>query len=391
MIKPVKLSTALKLNFDKSIEADKVQLSRIISLLAAILISTAQMIDVWAMPSAPLELNIFRWIVVLSLIGTFIFSITHKSLFLAYYNKLKTIEFLLASFLIEYSIYLSNSSELAYYIYFSGLLIVFMILFSWTHLNIAHLTGITIGILSGYIVAILMRDEQGSHGAISFLFPTLFILSSSIIVGVIGKLVHDNQLYERFLLQQSLKSLYKEKQVEAERLAYFANHDALTGLPNRRFVEKKLNKVLANIREEKKTIVVIFIDLNGFKSINDTYGHDAGDEVLKVTSNRLKYCIRDSDWLVRLGGDEFLISLIIKNDECMMIGRTLNLIRKNIARPILYGSKELFVSASIGVAKSSKDGRQLDELITVADKRMYDDKISQKTESTVRKHYMSLV
>ena len=391
MIKPVKLSPSLRLSFEKSIEADKIQLSRIISLLAAILISTAQIMDAWAMVSAPIELNIFRWVVVFLLIGTFILSITHKSLFLAHYNKVKTIEFLLSGFLIEYSIYLSNVSDLSYYIYFSGLLIVFMILFSWTHLRIAYLTGITIAIISGYILAILMRDEQGPHGAISFLFPTLFILSSSIIVGVVGKLVRDNQLHERFILQQSLHSSYKKKQVEVDRLAYYANHDALTGLPNRRFVEKKLNKVLGKIRKDKKIVVVIFIDLNGFKSINDTYGHNAGDEVLKVISNRLKYCIRDSDWLVRLGGDEFLISLIIKNDESMMIGSTLNHIRKNIGRPILYGSNDLFVSASIGVAKSSKDGSHLGELITVADERMYEDKISQKTEAVTRKHYMSLV
>lgn len=387
MIKPIKLSKSSNALFQSSIEPDKIQLSQIIGILAAVLFAVSEITDIWAIPSASYTLSVFRWFVISTLLLTFYITTYYPKFFLKHYNKLKTFEFLLAGFLIEYSIYLSKSSELAYHIYFSGLLIVFMTLFSWTHLKLSYLIGITTVILLGYIFAVLARVDQGSHGAISLLIPTVSILFGSISVGFVGKILRDNHLHQRFLLQQSLKASYKEKEAEAEKYAYDANHDSLTDLPNRRYAEVYLAEQLEKAKLTKESIVVLFIDLNDFKQINDNYGHAAGDHILKVISKRLKFCINENDCLIRLGGDEFLITLMLENEERSLIHSIVNRIKFAIAEPIMFNGEKLQTSASVGLSTSSKYGHQITNLITAADKSMYEEKTLRKTKKKRLSNY----
>jgi len=126
------------------------------------------------------------------------------------------------------------------------------------------------------------------------------------------------------------------------------NHDRLTGLPNRRLLEDRLKLAIAHHARNKRLLAVCFIDLDGFKAVNDTLGHDAGDELLRVVSRRLSDLLRSEDTVARLGGDEFVIllgDLVSKEDIEPLLGRILN----TIEQPIPIGPDEAHVSASIGV------------------------------------------
>jgi diguanylate cyclase (GGDEF)-like protein/PAS domain S-box-containing protein len=166
-------------------------------------------------------------------------------------------------------------------------------------------------------------------------------------------------------------STMKADQIRAERLAF---HDILTGLPNRALLVDRLRLALPAAERAGKTLVVAFIDLNGFKAVNDTYGHAAGDLLLRAVSGRLQECVRAHDTVARFGGDEFVLLLTQLRDgaEAEAI---LNRARLAIAQPVIADGNELHVSAAIGSACFPGDGITTPEyLLSTADQRMYEDK-----------------
>jgi diguanylate cyclase (GGDEF)-like protein/PAS domain S-box-containing protein len=160
-----------------------------------------------------------------------------------------------------------------------------------------------------------------------------------------------------------------QKQAQ-ERLEDLANHDALTGLPNRIALSVRLHQVLATARGRNRLVAVCFVDLDNFKPINDTYGHEAGDRVLVEIAQRLKGVIRAADTVARIGGDEFVMLLaeFANMDE---IEYTLERILEVLRRPVPIGEEKLAVSASIGVTVHPFDESDTDTLIRHADQAMY--------------------
>ncbi|MBA4069674.1 MAG: hypothetical protein C0495_07445, partial [Acinetobacter sp.] len=150
-----------------------------------------------------------------------------------------------------------------------------------------------------------------------------------------------------------------------------ANFDALTGLPNRRMFFDRLKEQIKRATRTKNMFALMFIDLDGFKLINDTLGHKAGDSVLVKVSKRISQCIRDSDTCARLGGDEFTI--IVNDIENMeAIGCVAEKLLNAINEPYQLGINVGKVSASIGIALYPNDGMDGDTLISVADNAMYE-------------------
>ncbi len=168
------------------------------------------------------------------------------------------------------------------------------------------------------------------------------------------------------------RDITKRKELEIK-LQEHANLDTLTNLYNRRFFLEQSKKLIELCKREKKSAVIYFIDLNDFKMVNDSYGHDAGDKILKKTSKRLKEKFRASDLICRFGGDEFLVFTIMKNDK-----KSVNSIKKSIKelikKNITYNNKKIEVDCSVGVASFPNDSKSIDSLIRKADKRMYEDK-----------------
>ncbi|MFZ5426319.1 MAG: diguanylate cyclase domain-containing protein [Thermodesulfobacteriota bacterium] len=158
--------------------------------------------------------------------------------------------------------------------------------------------------------------------------------------------------------------------VPSEGAEHMALHDALTGLPNRVLLLDRLSQTLARARRHGDFAAVVFIDLDGFKPINDTYGHECGDEVLKVTASRLLEVLRGDDTAARIGGDEFVM-VLGELKKGLHAGITGNRVIKAITRPIPWREGFVGVSASLGISVAPTDGMEPDELLKKADEAMY--------------------
>jgi diguanylate cyclase (GGDEF)-like protein len=159
-----------------------------------------------------------------------------------------------------------------------------------------------------------------------------------------------------------------------EKIRHLAYHDTLTGLPNQRFLDEKLKKVEEMSRHVGANFSALMIDLDRFKNINDSYGHDVGDEFLIRVSKRLKNCLEDETTISRLGGDEFAI-LLENADECKAEELAMQII-KALEEPLYINGKEIFVTASIGISVYPKHGTSAHELFVKADAAMYQAKSS---------------
>ncbi len=181
------------------------------------------------------------------------------------------------------------------------------------------------------------------------------------------------QVRERHVLEHQLATVTEQEEVAR----HAALHDALTGLPNRALFNDRLEHGLAQAKRHNWTMAVMFMDLNDFKIINDTYGHDVGDNVLQTIAGRLKENTRGDDTMSRYGGDEFLYLLLEIGNEQNVIFIAKKIIQA-IQAPqevsVADGSVSLTISASIGISVFPKDGTTAEALIKNADKAMYEAK-----------------
>jgi len=162
---------------------------------------------------------------------------------------------------------------------------------------------------------------------------------------------------------------------EAEmRIQHLAHHDYLTDLPNRSLLVERATNALALAHRHKRRMAILFIDLDRFKPINDEYGHDAGDTVLKTIAKRLLQMVRESDTVCRQGGDEFVI-LIPEFADTESLERLAIKLRDEIQKPCTIKNYQLSVSASIGIATYPENGDTVDDIIQSADTAMYRAKI----------------
>ncbi len=166
---------------------------------------------------------------------------------------------------------------------------------------------------------------------------------------------------------QAALVISREEERNARRRAL---HDSLTGLANRDLFDDRLSSAISLARRHDWLLAVMFLDLDGFKTINDTHGHATGDAVLKEVARRLSLRARDEDTVCRNGGDEFLYLLVDPQDTAS-IERIASTICNNVAQPMAIGSLQLVVAASMGVAVYPHDGATSDELIRNADTAMY--------------------
>jgi len=168
-----------------------------------------------------------------------------------------------------------------------------------------------------------------------------------------------------------------EIQLQRDQMELMATHDALTGLPGMRLVTDRLQVAISSAARNQRKVALLFIDLDGFKAVNDGFGHDAGDAVLKEIAQRLRQTVRGEDTAARIGGDEFLVILSGLQD----LGDVATVAKKLIAaigKPMAFSGADLQVGASIGIAVFPEHGNTVEALRQMADGAMYTVKKSGK-------------
>lgn len=151
---------------------------------------------------------------------------------------------------------------------------------------------------------------------------------------------------------------------------YMAHHDALTGLPNRRLMQDRLNQAIMSARRKQRHVAVLFLDLDRFKVVNDTLGHDTGDFILKDVARRLVSCVREGDTVSREGGDEFVMILpdLERPEHARVVA---DKIIKDLTRPVEIGGHEIHITPSIGISHYPNDATDVHQLLKHADNAMY--------------------
>jgi diguanylate cyclase (GGDEF)-like protein/PAS domain S-box-containing protein len=157
---------------------------------------------------------------------------------------------------------------------------------------------------------------------------------------------------------------------ESERERYLAYHDTLTGLPNRAQFLDVLEQAVANARAARKSLALLYVDIDNFKSVNDTLGHEGGDRLLVAVAERLSAAVRKTDTVARLGGDEFAIlqTDFISTDVATLSGRKL---LNSVSQPFVLDGHKVYASVSIGIAMYPVDGERAQDLLRNADQAMY--------------------
>ena len=169
------------------------------------------------------------------------------------------------------------------------------------------------------------------------------------------------------------EDITREREIEAQ-IAHMAHHDALTDLPNRTLFNSRLEGALRWLRRDEQ-LAVLFIDLDNFKNINDTLGHQIGDALLKTVADRLRECVRETDEVARLGGDEFVVvqTKVEQPSDVALLARR---VRDAITQPCYLDDHHVIVDTSIGIAMAPGDGVTCDELVKNADLALYGAKAS---------------
>lgn len=258
----------------------------------------------------------------------------------------------------------------------------------------SDITGFSAAEIKGQHLSVLQSEEQFAHfnmqvnqslfekrhwqGEVSLQRKNGQAYTAWAAINAIGELDNSDSL------SVMLFSDISEKKQAEELIWLQANYDALTGLSNRRMLLEHIKVQIAHRARDKTQFALLFLDLDFFKEVNDTLGHDIGDMLLIEAASRIKFCIRDTDLVARLGGDEFTVVLNGLNKD-KGIERVANKILKALSEPFNLGNERAHVSASIGVTLYPEDATTIDVLLKNADQAMY----SAKAHGRNRFHYFT--
>jgi diguanylate cyclase (GGDEF)-like protein len=250
-----------------------------------------------------------------------------------------------------------------------------------------------------------LRQLLTGSRPLGHLGPAGSALSAGEMRTAVGSVVdHRSDAADRGRLEQQLRLTAEENQrlrTSNEQLAealanlsrlrrdaqHSAHHDSLTGLPNRALLMQRLQEGIAESFRRQQQMALLFIDLNGFKVVNDRYGHQAGDRLLTVVASRISSCVRKDDFACRYGGDEFVVMLGNIGEAASAVG-VAEKIRHRIDGRYQIDGIEMQVSASIGLALYPTDGEHHDALLHSADQSMYRSKraLGERRSASLAEH-----
>ncbi len=221
------------------------------------------------------------------------------------------------------------------------------------------------GTLAGGMMLLCLITVNPVEGVISFSTCSNSLLVYTGIYILLYALLVENKRHETKLKKQNIRL-----NADKEKFHYLSHHDSLTNLPNRSYFLEHLDLLLQKSIAEQQVLTLYFMDLNGFKKINDQYGHEIGDTLLLEVGKRLRSCFREDDFIARLAGDEFT-ALITHQAQDNLPNLLITRINKEFLQPFLIKNTRLNCSISIGIATYPTDAKQAEQLLAMADRSMY--------------------
>lgn len=368
MLKVTPIPEHLKESYASHLESECLTITRFFALLTLSFSTSSALIDLWALPSTLFETNVIRGMLIT--LEAFVLWATYQPKLNKYFSYLQQLLSLGPALAVIAILHISSPDDTGHYIYIGYLIIIIMLFFSWSSISLRALIFNTLAIIFSYSFSTWYGVYFGGlnlQACLNCYVPSVFLMVGSALTGYVGKTINENNLRQNFLSSQTLKE-------SLETQHYYANHDELTGLSNRYAATRFFDEDLLYAKKNKATHFVMLLDLNGFKKINDVYGHNAGDKVLKVTAKRLKNCLRERDSISRIGGDEFAISVVLKTNDTDYIQEISRKIQQRVLQPISIDGTEVSVGTSVGVASYPSDSDDCEVLLKIADERMYENK-----------------
>jgi diguanylate cyclase (GGDEF)-like protein len=212
----------------------------------------------------------------------------------------------------------------------------------------------------GFVLVLFTNEYWITHRTMGMGLLTVLVVLTMYVANLVRQLNDRNH---------ELRQLY-------EQMAKHATHDSLTGLPNRKYFHDHLAETITSAERDKKTFAMLFLDLDGFKAINDALGHGVGDQIIEITARRLERCIRKGDLVARVGGDEFIV--LLRDIILFDVSKVAEKFIEALSEPFVIAGNTLRITISIGVAMYPQDGMDANALINNADNAMYETKRSGK-------------
>jgi diguanylate cyclase (GGDEF)-like protein len=375
---PGRFATALEDAYQADLAGEKVRMAYIAAMLCVLLYLSSALFDEGTMPGHAAEAWVVRIVVVLETVMLMAAIRWRPRLFLRYYTPwICMVAFSWAAG-IEALIIIADPDNLAWSTYYVGLILVAMAQYTWTYLRPLHAGLAGLVIVGGYVLIALFVQGMADGRHWPLLAQNGFFLASANMVGLVSMAMRERFSRQAFLLKNALAHDLKLEEEAKRQSQHRSEHDDLTGLPNRVHFLRRLDELLA-ARQATAAVAVLFLDLDGFKPVNDRHGHVAGDYMLTVIAERIRNAVRGADLAARLGGDEFVVAvpLLDANGE-LVVRRMSAALRAAIAEPVEYRGHRLRVSASIGSAMCPRDAASAAELLHLADQSMYDAKRKRK-------------
>ena len=359
-------------DYQAQLGPEKLRVARLAAWVAVLLFSGFATMDFWAIPSAMYQVWVVRAAADLLALAMIAATLWRPRFLLAHYTPLVSSYYGLLAAAVGAMIALASPDELAWSSYHGGLLLVSTAIYSFTYLSprAAGLTGAFV--LALYVAVGLGIQGMASTGHLPDLVANCFFLVGTNIIGLVAVNIRERFSRQAYLLKNALQRDVELKDEERRRSLHLAEHDPLTGLPNRVRFMRRLDETIESAAASRHSVAVLFIDLDGFKQVNDTCGHRGGDVLLQVLARRIRACLRPSDLVARLGGDEFVVALQLPDEPAEAIQRLGQKIVDAVCAPVKVEERMLAVTASVGAAFFPMHGRDAVSLLAAADAQMYD-------------------
>ncbi|MEZ5596800.1 MAG: GGDEF domain-containing protein [Pseudomonadales bacterium] len=367
MWKPAGFTPELERDFQAELAPTKVRLTRMTMLMALAMNAGFALLDPWVLQSA---LTQAWWVRGVMSAGAIVcFSLSFLPGFPRYYTASVAGAFVVLGSGVLGLIMAASPGDLAYDFYFVGLVLVAMALHVLTFLNVVVASACSLGFLMVYLVIAVTSQNYLESGTVAVLATNMLFFVSIVAIAIVGQVVRDSYARENYVLRHSLAHDVELKEEAHRRALWIAENDALTGIGNRLHFEREGARLLVDARQAGRMAIVLFIDLNNFKDINDNYGHAVGDRALRFTAEQIRHCLQPGDVVARNGGDEFVVCLVRDDREtlAMLAARILHRLQQGMR----IRGKVIEVGASIGIACAPLDGDTLADVLAVADREMY--------------------